>query len=535
MKILLSTIALCSISLAFSQTPEDFAVEIEPLVITNAPGVHSYSWGVTSDHKWVIIGGRVDGLHRRQPWASFWEQDNNKNITVIDPVSEQVWTSDLSVLPAGLFEQLQSTNQQFYQRDTMLYITGGYGFSTTSGGHITYPNLSAISLDQVAEAVINGGSITPYFRQITENNLKVTGGQLGLLNGTFYLVGGHLFDGSYNPMGPTHGPGFTQIYTNEIRKFDIVDDGVNLSVANFDITTDSVNLHRRDYNMAAQIFPNGTEGFTAFTGVFDPSDMPYLNTVDIEETTYAVNNTFNQYLSQYHSAKIPVYDANANAMHTLFFGGMSQFTMDAQGNLVEDQDVPFVKTISKVTRFSTGVMEESKLNYIEMPTLVGSGAEFIPVDQYFLPREILDLNAVPQTKTLIGYIYGGIESTQENIFFINDGTQSSASNVIFKVYLNKSTADLDETVLSGDNIFKTTVYPVPASNELTLEFYVARPGSMEYKIVDISGKVLKVEKLKIDTEGDQKFNIDISNFAKGTYTLILQNGVHSSNQQFIKN
>lgn len=335
-------------------------------------------------------------------------------------------------------------------------------------------------------------------------------------------------------MGPTHGPGFIQEYTNEIRKFEIIDDGVNLSVTNFDITTDTANLHRRDYNMAAQIFPNGTEGFTAFSGVFNPNDLPYLNSVDIDEATYTVNNNFNQYLSQYHSAKIPVWDANASTMHTLFFGGISQFTMDAQGNLVEDTDVPFVKTISKVTRFSNGNMQEAKLNYIEMPTLVGSGAEFIPSDQYFLPREILDLNTVPQTKTLIGYIYGGIESSQENIFFINDGTQSSASNVIFKVYLNKSIAVVDETILSGDNIFKAHLYPVPATNEITLAFNAIRPENMEYKIIDLSGKVLIEEKLEIKNEGEQEFNINIANFAKGTYTLILQNGVHSSNQPFIK-
>lgn len=534
MKILL-LLAAFSCYYSYAQTPEDFAVEIEPLVIPTAPGVHSYSWGMTSDAKWVIVGGRIDGLHRRQPWASFWEQDNNTNITVIDPVSEQVWTSDLSVLSAGLFEQLQSTNQQFYQVDTMLYITGGYGYSATAADHITYPNLTAISIDQVADAVINGSSISPFFRQITETNLKVTGGQLGYLNGKFYLVGGHLFDGRYNPMGPTHGPGFIQEYTNEIRKFEIVDDGVNLSAINFDITTDTVNLHRRDYNMAAQIFPNGTEGFTAFTGVFNPNDLPYLNTVDIDETTYTVNNNFNQYLSQYHSAKIPVYDANANAMHTLFFGGMSQFTMDAQGNLVEDTDVPFVKTISKVTRLSNGTMQEAKLDYIEMPTLVGSGAEFIPVHQYFLPREILDLNSVPQTKTLIGYIYGGIESSQENIFFINDGTQSSASNVIFKVYLNKSIADIEETILTGDNVFNPSVYPVPASNEITLAFNAARPETMEYKIIDVSGKVVKSETIKITSEGKKEINIDIANIASGTYSLILQNEVHSVQRQFIKN
>jgi hypothetical protein len=64
----------------------------------------------------VIVGGRVDGLHQRQPFAAFLEQDNNKNVFVIDPVTEQVWSKDLSGLPTALFEQLQSTNEEFHQR-----------------------------------------------------------------------------------------------------------------------------------------------------------------------------------------------------------------------------------------------------------------------------------------------------------------------------------------------------------------------------------------------------------------------------------
>jgi len=535
MKTLLLALLIATISIStFGQTPEAFIVEIEPFVIPNAPGVHSYSWGMTTDHKWVIVGGRVDGLHRRQPWAAFQEQDNNKEITVIDPVTEQVWSSDLSILPASIFEQLQSTNQQFYQLDSTLYITGGYGFSATVGDHITYPNLTAISLNEVAEAVINNGNITPYFRQITDINLKVTGGQLGYLDGTFYLVGGHLFDGRYNPMGPTHGPGFTQVYTNEIRKFTIQDNGVTMSIQNFTAIHDSVNLHRRDYNLAPQIFPNGTEGFTLFTGVFNPNDMPYLNTVDIDASSYNVVNNFNQYLSQYHSAKIPVFDANANTMHTLFFGGMSQFTLDALGNLVEDVDVPFVKTISKVTRFADGSMQEVDLNYVEMPTLVGSGAEFIPVDQYFLPREILDLNAVPNTKTLIGYVYGGIESTQENIFFINDGTQSSASNVIFKVFLNKSVASTDELIISGENVFQTALYPVPAKNQVTLSFKAFRIGEMHVTIIDQAGGIVYSESIDVVDTGVQEFPVNVSDLAPGAYTFVLNNGAHQTSLSFIK-
>ena len=81
---------------------------------------------MTSDHKWVIIGGRIDGLHQRQPFAAFQESDNNQNVFVIDPVTDQTWLAGLNTLSTPLFEQLQSTNQQFIQRDSTLYIVGGY-------------------------------------------------------------------------------------------------------------------------------------------------------------------------------------------------------------------------------------------------------------------------------------------------------------------------------------------------------------------------------------------------------------------------
>lgn len=534
MKNLLLLVAMGASSVLFAQTPEDFGIELEPVVVTDAPGLQSFAWGLTSDEKWVVIGGRIDGLHQRQPFAAFLEADNNKNVFVIDPVAEQVWSADLSILPATVFEQVQSTNQNFFQRDTMLYVIGGYGYSAINGGHVTFPNLTAISIDELANAVINNASITPYFRQINDLNMKVTGGQLGYKDGTFYLVGGQLFDGAYNPMGPNHGPGFTQIYTNEIRTFEILDDGTNLSIQNYAAQHDTVNLHRRDYNMAPQIFPNGDQGYTAFSGVFNYSDLPYLNSVDITDAGYTVNNSFNQYLSQYHSAKLPIYDANANTMHTLFFGGLSQFTLDAQNNLVEDQDVPFVKTISKVTRDANGAMSEVKLNYIEMPALVGAGAEFIPVMQYYPTHEILDINAVPQTKTLVGYIYGGIESSAENIFFINNGTQSSASNVIFKVYINKELASVDEITITGEEVLDLEIYPNPVRNKLTFEFFAPQNRDFTARVVDSSGKIVHEEEYSLEFNGYQKEKLNVSKLADGNYIFILTDGVNEEHRSFVK-
>ena len=510
---------------------EPFNVEIEPLSITNAPGLHSFAFGKTSDNKWVIVGGRTDGLHQRQPFAAFLENDNNKEVFVIDPINNQVWSTDLSVLSASIFEQLQSTNQEFIQRNNTLYVFGGYGYSTTNADHITYPYITAIDLDAVANAVISGSSISSSFRQIMHQSMALTGGQIGYLDSTFYLCGGQKFTGRYNPMG---GGSYVQSYGNSIRKFELIDDGTNLSIANYSESSDPTHLHKRDYNMSPQIFPNGDHGFTMWSGVFDPNDLPYLYPVDVTASGHTANTSFNQYLSQYHSAKLPIYDADSNAMHTVFFGGMSQYTMDNTGNLVQDNNVPFVKTISMVTRSSDGSMVETNLS-IEMPTLVGSGAEFIPVSDanLYLDEEILKINDVSSSKTLVGYIYGGIESTQPNIFFSNTGTQSSASSLIFKVYINKGTVSTQNIDLNGDNMFNLSVYPNPVSNKVNASYFIPNLNNHSLKVFDITGnEILKMELPK--SIGKHQTDLDLSEYPSGTYILKVVGGNYSTVVKIIK-
>jgi len=350
----------------------------------------------------------------------------------------------------------------------------------------------------------------------------------------FYLAGGQYFEGRYNPMGPSNGPGFIQEYTDEVRQFKISDDGASMSVYQYSEFHDQANLHRRDYNMSPQIFPNGDKGFTMFSGVFDANDLPFLNSVDVTESNYTVNNNFTQYLSQYHSAKIPVFDVNNTVMHTLFFGGMSQYTLDVTNNLVQDDDVPFVKTISKVTRLIDGSMQEVKLN-IEMPTLLGAGAEFIPLKSsgYYIDDEILDINAIPNPKTLIGYIVGGIESTLPNIFFINDGTQSSASNVVFKVFINKSTVGLHEQVLDGDKIFNLKLYPNPIVNVVNVEFFVPDNNPVSMKIFNMLGQTVHEENFE-NKIGKQQIIIDFKEVSIGSYTVKIIGTNYNYEETFIK-
>lgn len=412
-----------------------YSVSFEPIAIDGFTGLQSFA-AAQHEGKWLLIGGRTDGLHRRQPFASFNPSGNNTNIIVIDPETKQSWSSSINGLPAALNEQLQSANMQFIQRGRILYLIGGYGYSRSAGNHVTYNKLTAVGVDCLVSAIPKGGQIAPCFRQMSDPLFALTGGQIGRLGDTYYLVGGQKFDGRYNPMGPDHGRGFSQQYSEQIRKFRINDDGKSLSIDNAITVEDQVNLHRRDFNMLPQIFPNNVQGFTAFSGVFQVgANVPFTNTVDIYHGRHSVNSTFTQYLSHYHSAKVALFDFENQRMENIFFGGISQYEENA-GKLTKNDDVPFTKVINKVTREKDGRMTETKLG--EMPGFLGASAEFLVNPK--LPafeNEIVKIDEIKGEKVLLGHIVGGIASTQNSIFFSNTGAESTANKTVFRVWLTK--------------------------------------------------------------------------------------------------
>ena len=115
-----------------------FSLRLEQMEINDLPALQSFACA-THEGKWLLLGGRKDGLHRRQPWASFDEEGQNRFIYVIDPVNKKVWKRSLEELPSSIAEQLQSTNMEFYQAGDRLLLTGGYGYSKTADDHFTFP------------------------------------------------------------------------------------------------------------------------------------------------------------------------------------------------------------------------------------------------------------------------------------------------------------------------------------------------------------------------------------------------------------
>lgn len=506
-----------------------FSVQLEEVVATGLPSVQSFAWGKDSLERILIIAGRTDGLHRRQPFAAFDGAGENGTLYVIDTTGSLIASRPLTTdLSSDEREQLSSTNPEFIQRGNTLYFIGGYGYRTSVVDHSTFDRLIAIDVNEAITSIIAGQSIDQHVGSLSDTLFAVTGGYLGLLNDTFYLVGGQYFHGRYNPMGPTHGPGFTQKYTNAIRTFTIADNGTNLTMANVQETRDAQNLHRRDYNLAAQIFPGDVRGFTAFSGVFQPqTDLPWLNFVDIVPGAHTVRNDAQQQLNQYHTAHVVVYDESNQSNHTVFFGGIARYVPNASGGLDDDTNVPFTSTISCISRDSLNELTEHYFAE-QMPGLLGSGAEFFPAaGSNYDDQEILHWTGNENSPILAGYIYGGIESSAANIFFVNDGTQSDASSRWFKVWLVPGNVSNWEAVDTSEKDW-VKVYPNPASGQLYIELLSPATEDIHVSVLDPTGRL--VEEWNLPKTGALRRDLEALPWSHGRYLVRIEQGTRAYSQ-----
>lgn len=510
LKSLFVLLTLCSARWGAAQ--QYFQVEIDTASFNNLPGLHSFAFASYNDY-WLLTGGWKRGLHGFYPTNAFPNTGRNDSAFVINKTNGMVYKTHLNQLPQPMYQALTTTNAEFIQDDTVLYVVGGYGWNFVDNSHITYNSITAINIPSFINAVINGNAVSPYVRQTTHNMFRVAGGHLEKTDSTYYLVFGHRFDGYYN-LNPG---GLQQAYSNSIRKFRIDDDGTTLQIDSVTSITDTINFHRRDFNLVPQIFPNGDFGFTAFTGVFQYGiDLPYLNTIDITATDTFIRNNVTQYLNQYHTAVLPIYDSTNNYMHTCFFGGIGLYWVDQMNVLHIDSLVPFVNTISRMTRDPLGVVTES-IEDMRMPGFYGTNAYFIPNDNFlYTHKKILSLDSLPMGKSLVGWIYGGIEADQPNVAY--NTTLSRPSNILWEVYINKGTQYVPEKVVSP---FTLVVKPNPASETAFILVTSTTANKAIMHLHTATGEVLMQKEVSLKPGQTTELNLPVGKYAPGLYYITL--------------
>ncbi|MCG9912165.1 MAG: T9SS type A sorting domain-containing protein [Flavobacteriales bacterium] len=514
-----------------------FDLWLEEVTIPQFPAFHS---GVTAHHdgKWLIMGGRTNGMHGFYPPFAFPTNGRQELVYVVDPEAGSIWSADISGLDSLAREQLGSSNMQFAQKDDKLYITGGYGYKESIDDYTTFPYLTSVNMPMLMDSVIAGGDISSAFRSVIDSTMAVTGGRMGRIGDRYFLVFGHYFHHRYSvaDLGS-----FIQKYTYQIRMFDIQDDAVQLAAINKQVVTDSANFRRRDFNMTP--FEEGTEkGFYAWSGVFrDSVDLPYYNPIRItSDGSYEVL-PFEQKLAHYHSGSLSISLENSflssDKMH-VFFGGMAEYYPDEFENLIQDSLVPFIKQISSVQVYSDGLVEHyngvnfSTQDYcgtyapnqirFAFEEFEGSNMEFIPNPQYMNEETgVMNYELDFQNPTLnIGYMVGGIISTGRNIADMNDPSLSFASNKVYKVFAEvKNCGNISEYSTATMQVF-----PNPSTDFIQAQ--TDEPVT-RWDVTDLSGKTV----LSQNAAGQSLY---VGNLASGTYLLHITTQQNAYRAKFIK-
>ncbi|HLC83639.1 MAG TPA: T9SS type A sorting domain-containing protein [Bacteroidia bacterium] len=490
-----------------------FTVQIEPVITTPLPALHSFAFA-QSGGKWLIIGGRTNGLHGLNASGGFPPEYKNDAVFVIDTATWGFYSADLNQLSQTIADPMRSTNMQYIQEGNYLYMIGGYTYDSVAGFFASIPKLTAIHVDDMIDAVINAQPIASTIRQVTDTNFSICGGELGKLGNDYYLIFGHNFGGRYTDP-PT--PLFTQTYSDRIKKFNLSDDGTTINLSGFTYELDTNNFHRRDLNSGPVINPDNSFGIGIYGGVFrKDSNLPFREPIKITSAGTTINSSYQQVMNQYTCALMPIYDSVTQKMYTTFFGGISLYNYnDTTSLLTRDADVPFVDDITTMTVSASGIVEETILP-IKLPALLGSNAKFVPTKNISTyANEVIRIRDLPNTKILAGYMFGGIRAEQGNF------GNSTANDTVYRVFItpNNISVGLEE---ENNLIQNVQLFPNPSNGFSTLLFNLKNAEQIKVSLFDVTGKEIFQIANEEMQKGNQKININTTKLSAGIYICKVQ-------------
>ncbi len=231
-----------------------------------------------------------------------------------------------------------------------------------------------------------------------------------------------------------------------MRRFYIIDDGKCLSIKREPSTYKAPSFRRRDLNVIPIIeidCDKKVPAYVALSGVFTLNTGVWTVPVEITADGYPsmanpeLNTTFKQGMNNYVSPHAELLSKNEN-MYSILFGGIT-YGYYQDGIFKTSIDIPFTNQITVVQRAKNGTYTQYLLPN-EYPNLIstqsnpgnqllfGAGGTFVKAPNIpTYSNGVLKLEKIKK-RTLIGYIIGGIQST-------NSTSDSAASPYIFKVML----------------------------------------------------------------------------------------------------
>ncbi len=398
-----------------SDIPWSLSFEIREAHI---PGLHSYAAAQRGDTL-LLVGGRKDGLHLRQPSFAFDSLSRNDSIWVYDYAQNTSLGLSIQNLPPAIAAQLSSTNPLYCQRGEYLYIVGGYGYDPTIQDHQTYRSMIAIHVPRTLQHVYRQEPLdTSCYYVIEDEIFGLTGGVMSRYDDHLVIAGGQLFDGVYNPVD---NPTFVQVYNSHVIELDIDDQNRSHQIIR---DVQDTMLRRRD--LSGQVFHDRDgDRLVLYAGVFRPDvNFPYQFIIEYKGGQLTRVPDYRQCLANYHGAHMSVHSSMLNSGYSeaeIHIGGLSPYYR-INDELYYDTDVPFTKHISMVMRDDDGQYSE----YIHgdtLPYFLGTGTE------------VFETPILKNSKRrLLGFFLGGIRSPERNVFWSAEDSPSVASSYVVELY-----------------------------------------------------------------------------------------------------
>lgn len=463
-----------------------YSVALEGFTIAGFPGLHS-AVVAGAPEKLIILGGRRNGMHGFPPnreaakGPAFPKTEANDTIYVLDLTNRKLLGSaPVGTLPKKVANQFLATNTEYQLVNGWIYIMGGYGPDLKKGTLTTLSYVTVVNFDALADAVISKKPLDAAFAstniaQFDHLALAITGGDLELLpdlaGGTDYVLAfGHQYNGEYTPGGGL----VQQTYNDGVRVFQFEYPAGSNKPSKLNFITAVPNAtggqmdpespyHRRDLTMKASLDASGNRRLAAYGGVFKGGRLEgFLNPVFIgsgsKTVTLTPNTTTFQWLSQYSTGSIQLFDNRSGTIYTTLFGGISQYYWDSATNSLKHDapnlsqgidGLPFINSVSTLKMATSNDTGNQYLHVGQtMPpstavpmcsastgtvpgTYGGTETEFVIASNVPLATPgVLQLSGITSTST-IGYLVGGIASTAPY-----PGSATCASSMFYKVTLN---------------------------------------------------------------------------------------------------
>lgn len=456
--------------------PLPFDLRLTKVEWEGAPGLHSFAAAVVESGpdrgKWVLLGGRTNGLHNLVG-TSFPESQRNTRAHVVDPATGEVCSSPLNGLRQNLYDAVSATNHLSAQDGDVLWIDGGYGFAANAQDNVTFGYLIAVDVPGLARAVLENcgqevpsierhfshGSLGPdceLFGPKTAGGkdpgcaLALTGGGMELLDGDLYLAFGQRFGGRYNdffnqqqiygcqvarlaPPEPVWGGTFA------VGAVEVVAAGGDECPPGGLVPNDDP-FHRRDLNVMPAVYAAGgapAEALFVFGGVFRLEFFAFSEPIYVTASGVTVDQGTHQRIGQYEAGSLSLFDARSQTSHAVILGGISdRYCTEGQSGVETPQCTRSKKILSFPGFVEDGTILscqggsegeggfacagfEQFLLYrpyaVHNPDLdtamLGANAVFLrDPDAPAYDNDVLKLERLPAGEyTHVGWIYGGIE------------------------------------------------------------------------------------------------------------------------------